>query len=345
MTAIQFERGNISLIEAEALLQNGSEKEWKSLFLYARELTEINFGHKIDFFAPLYYSDYCVNDCAYCSFRIKNRQFPRKVLSVKEFLNEAECLWQKGHRSLLLVAGEHAPVAGTAALVEYVKALHAAKFSFELAAETGALDSDEYAQLVEAGILRNVLYQETYDRQVYSQVHLSGPKRDFDWRYNAPHRALQAGVQSFGMGVLLGLAPDWRNEILELFRHAMALKAKAPRPFFLTFSFLRLRPAQGSEMDSFSVDDQEYEKIIALTRVVFPDAGIVLSTRETAAFRKELLQRKMGVTHMSAGVSTIVGGYAAAKGTSPGQFDISDERSLKEIVTEATEMGFILNRF
>ncbi len=344
MTAIQFERGNISLVEAEVLLQNGSEEQWKALFLYARELTEINFDHKIDFFAPLYYSDYCVNDCAYCSFRIKNRQFSRKVLSVKEFLKEAEYLWQEGHRSILLVAGEHTPVAGAAALVEYAKALHASEFFFELAAETGALTSESYAQLVKAGISRNLLYQETYDRQVYAQVHLSGPKQDFDWRYEAPLRALQAGVQSFGMGVLLGLAPDWRKEILELFRHAMALKAKATRPFFLTFSFPRLCSAQGSDIASFPVTDQDYEKIIALTRVVFPDAGIVLSTRETAAFRKELLQKKMGITHMSAGVSTTVGGYTKAKKMSLGQFDISDERPLKEIATEMTKMGFILNR-
>lgn len=339
----QADCAGLSLNEADDLLHNGSEKNWKSLFFRARELTGRNFHRKIEFFAPLYYSDYCVNDCVYCSFRIKNRQLPRKALSVKEFLNEAEYLWREGHRALLLVAGEHEPVAGAAALVKYAKALRGTNFSFELAAETGALDSDEYAQLVSAGILRNVLYQETYDRPIYAQAHLSGPKRDFNWRYEAPFRALRAGIQSFGMGVLLGLAPDWKKEILELFRHAADLKTEATRSFFLTFSFPRLRPAQGSDRIPSPVTDQEYEKILALTRVVFPDAGIILSTRETAAFRKELLRKQVGVTHLSAGVSTTVGGYTKSKKTSRGQFDISDERSLQEVLAEAAEMEFISN--
>lgn len=343
MTAFQAKYAGMSLNEAEDLLHNGSEKDWELLFSHARELTGRNFYHKIEFFAPLYYSDYCVNDCVYCSFRIKNRQFPRKALSAKEFLNEAEYLWREGHRALLLVAGEHEPVAGAAALVEYAKALRGTNFSFELGAETGALDSDEYARLVNAGILRNVLYQETYDRRIYSQAHLSGPKRDFNWRYEAPFRALQAGLQSFGMGVLLGLNPNWKKEIPELFRHAADLKAKATHSFFLTFSFPRLRPAQGSDRASYPIADQEYEKILALTRVVFPDAGIVLSTRETAAFRRELLQKQIGVTHMSAGVSTVVGGYTETKRRSPGQFEIADDRSLQEIAVEAAEMEFISN--
>lgn len=328
--------------EAEALLRDGSEEDWLALFRHAREITRKNFQDKIEFFAPLYYSDYCVNDCSYCSFRVQNRRLPRKSLSTEELLKEAGHLWREGHRSLLFVAGEHEPIAGVPALIKYAEALKKSEYPFKLAAETGALDCGGYAQLAQAGIARNVLYQETYDRRVYAKVHLSGPKRDFDWRYEAPFRALRSGIRSLGMGVLLGIAPDWKKEILGLFRHAGHLRSRAAGLFSLTFSFPRLRPAHGSAADSYPVGDSDYQRIVALARVSFPEAGIVLSTRETAAFRREMLQKKIGVTHMSAGASTEVGGYALGGRQGRRQFEISDTTSLRGMIELSDRMTQVI---
>lgn len=326
--------------DTAVLIDCQDDEVWRQIFQLASTLTERHFKRKICFFAPLYYSDYCVNDCVYCSFRSGNPWMSRKILSEDEMLKEARFLWEAGHRTLLFVAGEHRRVAGLDKLAGYAALLKKAGLHFDLAFEGGPLEEVEYRELNQQGFKRVVLYQETYHREIYAEMHPHGPKKLFERRYEAPARALRGGISSFGLGVLLGLDPNWKNELIELHRHAKSLKDQFGN-FFLTFSFPRLRPADGfvPARPEALVCDDDFEKIMALTRVAFPTAGLVVSTRETAAFRRRLLEKGVGVTHMSAGVSTSTGGYAQKKAVETGQFDICDERSLCEVTSEIAALG------
>lgn len=326
--------------EAGVLLDREAPDDWKKIFDCARRVTEKNFQRKVWFFAPLYFSSFCVNDCLYCGFRRLNRLLRRQALTPPELVREARFLWNKGHRSLLLIAGEHPVYSGVEKIAEYVWSLKRENLAFSMAVEVGPLKTEEYHYLRQLGVNRCLLFQETYSRNTYVRIH-EGPKKDFDWRYQALERALLGGIEKVGLGILLGLQ-SYREDVIELLRHARRFKKKFGI-FPATFSFPRLRPAHGVPpfpVTETAVSDGELTKLIAVARVAAPTVGIVLTTRESPAFRNRLLELKIGVTHLSAGSSTLPGGYTLRPEAEEGQFDLRDHRPLGEVEKEVSALGY-----
>lgn len=327
--------------EVESILDEATDEDWEEIFKIARSLTDRYFGKKIYFYVPIYFSSSCVNDCQYCGFRRSNVGLRRLRLTAKDFLQEAAFLWSEGYRSLLLVAGEHRILAGEERLSALVSELIREGLHFCVGVEVGALKKEGYQLLYEMGIGRVMLYQETYDREVYGRVHV-GEKRDFKWRYHAMQRAMEAGIEKVGLGILLGLS-SWRRDLTELIRHARFLQAECGR-LPSTLSFPRMRPASGvADFDSGfpPVSDREFEGIIAVTRLALPSVGIILSTRELPSLRDDFLLKGIGVTHVSAGTSTSPGGYTLGpRAAEEGQFSIRDHRNLDEMVDKAKTLGY-----
>lgn|SRR3989338_8089555 len=325
--------------EALEVFDRASLPEWDVVFQTAGELTRRNFGKALNFFAPLYFSNRCVNDCRYCGFRRSNPEIVRRVLSEAEFFSEAQSLWDAGHRTVLLIAGEHPQDASAARIAAYVSRLAEKGLSFFVMLEIAPLPIREYELLSRAGVKQVLLFQETYDKNIYAQVH-DGPKRNYEWRRGAMARAFQAGIDRVGLGILLGLG-DCREDFLELLRHAWQLK-KSYGVFPSTVSFPRLRPASG--VTDFSpahpVSDDMLRKMMAVTRLALPFTGIVLTTRESPELRDYFLSREIGVTHVSAGSCTQPGGYSIYKEEPEGQFSMLDSRPLAAVARQAEEMGY-----
>ena len=327
----------------------------------ARQVTRQRFGKVVRLFAPLYLSNECVNNCQYCGFS-RDNPILRVTLSAAEVLREALALKKRGFRNLLLVSGEHPKFVSGGYLEACLKALR-----FEvpgLSLEVGPMESEEYCAMVKAGAEGLVVYQETYDRAVYRQMHTAGPKKDFDWRLETPERAYEAGFRRLGIGALFGLA-DWRQEALALASHADYLLRKCWKSQ-LTAAFPRLRPCAGDFPPPSPLGDKDLAQLWAAFRIAFPDVGLVLSTREPAWLRDGLIP--IGVTHMSAGSHTEPGGYTgagqdklhlteggrirpaasgvASNGACPngssatGQFDIADKRSPQEIAVIIRRLGY-----
>lgn len=324
----------------------------------AAELTRQRFGKVIRLFAPLYLSNECINNCRYCGFS-RDNAIVRVTLSVEEVVREARALKEHGFRNLLLVAGEHPKFVSTDYLRQCVEALRAEVPAISL--EVGPLDAASYRSLAEAGADGLVVYQETYDRAVYAQMHTAGPKRDFDWRLETPERAYAGGFRRLGIGALYGMS-DWRYEAISLAAHAEYLLRHCWKAQ-LTLSLPRLRPCAGEFSPTQPVSDRELLQLVCALRIFLPDAGIVLSTREPARLRNGLIP--LGVTMMSAGSHTEPGGYtgagreqlhftergrivaltANASEWSPangatGQFEIADERSPREVAGVIARLGF-----
>ncbi|MBI2167000.1 MAG: radical SAM protein [Candidatus Omnitrophica bacterium] len=326
--------------EVLSLWSQATPADWAAVFECARVLNEQKFEKKIRFFAPLYFSSYCVNDCLYCGFRRSNRLAKRRALTCEEFLREAKFLWQEGHRSLLLIAGEHPVYAGVDRIAGYLQVLQKADLAFSVTVEVGPLDFTGYRTLKALGVDRCLLFQETYHRPSYVLVH-DGPKKNFDWRLEAMERAVLAGLGKVGLGILLGLH-SFREDLAGLVGHAWTFKKKFG--FFpATFSFPRLQPAYGVSVPwaaQETVSDEDFEKIIAVSRLAMPSVGIVLTTRETPAMRKRLIELGIGVTHLSAGSSTQPGGYTVEPEERGGQFDLRDHRPLREVEREVSSQGY-----
>lgn len=334
------EGGGLCPEEVRLLISESAARDWETIFAIAQELTYRNFGNHLFFYVPLYFSNSCVNDCLYCGFRRANRATRRLRLTARQFVEEAALLWLRGHRTLLLVAGEHPILAGADRICALVSELVREDLPFSVSLEVGPLSVGEYGKLRSLGISRCVLYQETYDREIYTRIH-TGPKSDFEWRYEAMGRAVQAGFKDVGLGFLLGLN-DWKKDLPELIRHAYDLKNRFGR-LPSTLSFPRIRRAQGLNeiIPQFPpVSDGDFEKIIALARLALPSAGITLTTRENPEFRDRLLERGTAITHVSAGSSTQPGGYSMPAAEQEGQFEISDRRSLDEMLAAVKAMGF-----
>jgi 2-iminoacetate synthase len=339
----------------EQLIAPRSAPEFERMAQSARSLTFQNFGRTMRLFAPLYLSNECINNCRYCGFS-RDNPILRVTLSVDEVVAEARHLSQAGFRQVLLVAGEHPKFVSRDYLAECVRAL-APQFS-SIAIEVGPMETAEYVRIVEAGAEALVVYQETYDRRIYSELHTAGPKRDFNWRLDCPERAYRAGFRRLGIGVLFGLS-DWRQDAIALAAHAEYL-LKHCWQAQLSVSLPRLRPAAGGFQPQFEISDRELAQLVCAFRIVFPQIGIVLSTRERASLRDALVS--LGVTMMSAGSHTEPGGYTR-QGTehlhrtvrgrivapdfdggedeiATGQFEISDERSPAEIAAVLRSRGF-----
>jgi 2-iminoacetate synthase len=325
--------GRRSLAHLGALLSPAAADRLEEMAALAHRASVRRFGRVVRLFAPLYLSNECVSTCSYCGFSSGN-EIARRTLSVAEVVAEARTLRDRGFRHVLLVAGEHARVVSKDYLVDCVRGLAADLPSISL--ETQVWDTATYGRLVEAGCEGLVVYQETYDRATYTAVHLKGKKRNYDWRLAAPDRAAEAGMRSLSLGVLLGLHPDWRPEVVALAAHASALLRRWWR-CEVAVSLPRLRPAAGGYEPVRAVTDREYVQILCALRLALPDVGITLSTRESPAFRDAAF--RLGVTQMSAGSSTEPGGYADPGEAEP-QFEVSDTRSPAEVAAALRDAGY-----
>ena len=330
-----------------ALLAPLDDARLEALAAESAAVTRRNFGKAIRLFAPLYLSNECINNCAYCGFS-RDNAILRVTLDVAAVVREARHLAAEGFRHVLLVAGEHPKFVSNGYMEACVRALVPEIPSVSL--EVAPMEVPDYARLTAAGAEGLVVYQETYDREVYAEMHTAGPKKDFDWRLACPERAYEAGFRRIGIGALFGLS-EWRREATALALHLEYLLRRCWRAQF-TVSLPRLRPCAGSFEPRHRLDDRALVQLVCALRVCFPQVGIVLSTRESAALRDSLIP--LGVTLISAGSHTEPGGYTgagredlhltvkgravdagalAADAGATGQFEIADERSAAQVAT------------
>lgn len=291
----------------------------------AQRITRQNFGRTISLYAPLYLANYCENQCLYCGFSARLR-IQREKLGPEQIAAECAALAATGIQNILLLTGEshkHTPLGYLLAAAEVVK-----KYFPSISIEVQPMETEEYRALVEAGVDGLAVYQETYDRELYARLHPAGRKRNFQYRFETPARAAQAGIRQISLGALLGLG-DWRPDVEALFGHLNALESEYPGVDF-SLSFPRMLPVEGAVQPCI-VSDADMVRILCVARILFPRVGINLSTREPARFRDHVFP--LGVTRMSAGSATTVGGYAQSLQGHDAQFSISDERSLAEIKT------------
>src|SRR5438093_2516513 len=286
----------------EHLIAPKADEELEAMAQTSHSLTLQNFGRTMRLFAPLYLSNECINNCRYCGFS-RDNPILRVTLDIDEVVAEAQHLARQGFRQILLVAGEHPKFVSCDYLAECVRALREDFSSISI--EVAPMEIEDYIPIVEAGAEGLVVYQETYNRAIYDQLHLAGPKKDFGWRLACPERGYEAGFRRLGIGALFGLAP-WREEAITLAAHLEYLLKRCWKSS-LTVSVPRLRPAAGEFRPHFPMSDRDLVHLVCALRVTFPQVGIVLSTREPAALRDLLV--KIGITMMSAGSHTEPGGY------------------------------------
>ncbi len=315
------------------------------LFETAKQVKETIYGRRLVLFAPLYISNLCKNECLYCAFRAKNTAVKRRALTQAEIAAEVEALEKQGHKRVLVVAGESYPRQGFQYILDAIETVYATKSGNgeirRVNVNIAPLTVEEFKQLKAARIGTYQLFQETYNRQTYKNVHLGGQKADYDWRITAIDRAMQAGISDVGIGVLFGLC-DWRFELLALMQHIGHLEQKfgiGPH----TISVPRLEPATGSDMASHPpkpVSDIDFRKIVAILRLAVPYTGIIMSTRETPKMRQETFA--LGVSQISAGSRTNPGGYAEGEDVlDEAQFSLGDHRSLDEVIYDVANLGYI----
>jgi 2-iminoacetate synthase len=352
-------RSKVSLNDFAHLISPAGSELLEALCRQSQQSTQQRFGKVIRLFAPLYLSNECINNCKYCGFS-RDNPILRVTLSEADLLREARALLAQGFRNILLVAGEHPKFVSNGYLADCVRVLHEEVPSISL--EVGPMETEEYRPMVAAGAEGLVVYQETYDRAVYAEMHTSGPKRNFDWRLETPERAYQAGFRRIGIGALYGLS-DWRLEAIHVAAHAEYLLRHCWRAQ-LTISLPRLRPCAGEFEPLTHISDRELAQLVCAFRLMFPDVGLVLSTREPAKLRDGLIP--LGITLISAGSHTEPGGYTgagkekihhtergrivelgasewAAAGTearATGQFDIADQRSPAEVAGLIKRLGY-----
>ncbi|MCX6966196.1 MAG: 2-iminoacetate synthase ThiH [Verrucomicrobia bacterium] len=289
----------------------------------AQRITRQQFGRTIALYAPLYLANYCENQCLYCGFSA-NLRIQREKLGPEQIDSECAALAATGIQNVLLLTGEshrHTPLSYLLSAVETVK-----KYFPSISIEVQPMDTQDYRALVEAGVDGLAVYQETYDKELYARLHPAGRKRNFQYRLETPARAAEAGIRQISIGALLGLG-DWRPDVEALFEHLQSLEKEYPGVDF-SLSFPRMLQVEGA-MAPCIVSDADLVRIICVARILFPRVGINLSTREPAYFRDHVFS--LGVTKMSAGSTTTVGGYAESMEGHDAQFSISDERSLAEV--------------
>lgn len=315
-----------------ALLSPGAGQYLPQMAEKSSQITLQRFGHVTQLYAPLYLSNLCINKCAYCGFAAGNN-IPRRTLTMDEAVQEAMILHGRGFQHILLVTGEAPKAVG----VEYLEelALRLRDRFAALSIEVQPLEQDEYARLFKAGITAVAVYQETYDRDVYDQVHLAGKKCDYDYRLDTPARAAKAGMREVGIGALLGLA-DWRCEGLALGLHLQWLRKQFWRTS-LAVSFPRLRPAAGEFQPLRLVNEKDLSQLIFALRLFDHDVNLLLSTREEERYRNGMLG--LGPTRYSAGSCTAPGGYANPD-LEGEQFSVGDHRNLSEVSNALIAKGF-----
>jgi len=317
--------GSYNLDKLLALVSPAAEDYLEQMARLAHRLTVRRFGRTIRLYAPLYLSNFCANSCLYCGFN-KNNESQRIRLTLDDALAEAELIASQGFRDLLLVSSEDPDFIN----LDYIRQLAGLlrKMFNSISIEIYQMSAPEYAALFAAGIDGVTLYQETYDRRAYRYFHPAGPKADYDNRLATPDNIARAGMREIGLGVLLGLA-DWRTETLALAEHAHYL-IKWYWKSRVSFSFPRLRPAHEVDGLQFEhlVSDKNLVQMITALRLCFADAGLVLSTRESAPLRDHLI--RLGITKVSAGSKTSPGGYSG-RAHATEQFQIDDDRTPAQV--------------
>lgn len=333
-------------LEDVAVLTNISDPlQLFELFEEANHIKEKIYGKRLVIFAPLYISNLCANECSYCAFRAKNTSIARRSLTQDEIRHEAEILVKQGHKRILLVAGESYPKQGFQYVIDSVASVYEAKVGNgeirRVNVNVAPLEVAEFKLLKDAKIGTYQLFQETYHHETYHKVHTGGKKKDYNYRVTALHRAIEAGIDDVGIGVLFGLY-NFRFELLALMQHIRELeKIFGFGPH--TISVPRLEPATGSDIAShppFAVSDLDFRKIVAILRLAVPYTGIIMSTRETAQMRRDTFA--LGVSQISAGSRTNPGGYTNSLHEEDGsQFSLGDHRPLDEVIRDVAVMGYI----
>ena len=338
--------GGLEMADVATLASVSDAELLGELFATAHEVKDQIYGSRLVLFAPLYVSNLCANDCTYCAFRARNKEIKRRALSQDEIRREVEILVDQGHKRVLLVAGESYPKEGLKYVIDAIATIYSVKRGRgeirRVNANVAPLTLDEFRTLKGAGIGTYQLFQETYHLGTYESVHLSGKKKDYGWRLTAMDRAMEAGIDDVGIGILFGLA-DWRFELLALMQHIRHLEARfgvGPH----TISVPRLEPALGSDIATtppHAVSDLDFRKIVAILRLAVPYTGIIMSTRETPNIRRETFA--LGVSQISAGSRTNPGGYAESESdpAQSSQFQLGDHRDLDEVVRDVASMGYV----
>ena len=316
----------------------------EKIFALAREIKHKFYGNRIVLFAPLYLSNYCINGCVYCPYHAKNRTIPRKKLSQQEIEAEVRALIRTGHKRLALEAGEdpvHNPLEYILESIKTVYSVNEGGNSIRrVNVNIAATDVESYRKLRAAGIGTYILFQETYNKKHYQELHPTGPKSDYDWHTEAMDRAQEGGCDDVGVGVLFGLS-NYRYELVGVLMHAEHLEARfgvGPH----TISVPRLCPADDISVESFpdALPDEIFRKLVAVLRLAVPYTGMIVSTRESARMRRLLLD--CGISQISGGSRTSVGGYTTQeRHDETSQFDVSDTRSLDEVVRWLLEQDHI----
>ena len=330
--------------EAAILLDcNDPELEAK-IFALAEQIKQRFYGNRIVLFAPLYLSNYCINGCVYCPYHLKNKTLPRKKLSQEEIAEEVRALIRTGHKRLAVEAGEDPVHNPLEYILESIKTIYSVREGGNsirrVNVNIAATDVESYRKLKNAGIGTYILFQETYNRQEYEKLHPTGPKSNYAWHTEAMDRAQEGGCDDVGIGVLFGLS-GYRYELVGLLMHAEHLEARfgvGPH----TISMPRICPADDVSLDSFpdALPDAIFRKIVAVLRVAVPYTGMIISTRESARMRAQLLA--CGVSQISGGSRTSVGGYTTEeRHDETAQFDVSDTRPLDEVVRWLLETDHI----
>ena len=338
----------LSLKESAALLNINSPEILDELFQKAKEVKEKIYGNRLVLFAPLYFTNLCVNNCLYCAFRKDNRELKRRTLTLDEIEEEARFLVMQGQKRILLICGEHPKKAAVDFIGEAIDRIYKIDYNGNnirrVNVNVAPLSLEDFKKLKSFGIGTYQCFQETYHFETYQKMHPSGPKKDFNWRVYAMDRALQAGIDDVGIGSLFGLT-DYKFETLALLTHAFYLDSKfgiGPH----TISVPRLEPALNAPAaidPPYAVDDISFKKLVAVIRLAVPYTGIILSTREKPELRRELFS--VGVSQISAGSKTAPGSYKESQESLNGhdleQFQLGDHRNVDEVVRDCASLGYL----
>ena len=330
--------------EASVLLACQSEEKNQEIYHLAEQIKKDFYGNRIVMFAPLYLSNYCINGCTYCPYHAKNKHIPRKKLTQDEIRKEVIALQDLGHKRLALEAGEDPKNNPIEYILECIKTIYSIKHKNgairRVNVNIAATTVENYRKLKEAGIGTYILFQETYHKESYLELHPTGPKHDYNYHTEAMDRAMEGGIDDVGLGVLFGL-DKYRYEFAGLLMHAEHLEARfgvGPH----TISVPRVCPADDIDPEELiAFPDEIFEKIVSVIRIAVPYTGMIVSTRESKATREKVLD--LGISQISGGSRTSVGGYVEEEPEeeNSAQFDVSDRRSLDEVVNWLHGLGYI----
>jgi 2-iminoacetate synthase len=331
--------------EAAVLLECDLEDEIEKMYKLAKDIKQKFYGNRIVMFAPLYLSNYCVNGCVYCPYHHGNKTITRKKLSQEDIIKEVIALQDMGHKRLALETGEDNINSPIEYVLESIKTIYSIKHKNgairRVNVNIAATTVENYRKLKEANIGTYILFQETYHKKSYEELHPTGPKHDYNYHTEAMDRAMQGGIEDVGIGVLFGLNM-YRYDLIGLLMHAEHLEgAMGVGPH--TISVPRIRPADTIDPENFSnaIPDDIFAKIVAIIRIAVPYTGMIVSTRESKTTREQVL--KLGVSQISGGSSTSVGGYVKkeAADDNSAQFEVNDTRTLDEIVNWLLSSGYV----